>query len=148
MNLKGSQDFGSSHVSQGILLDVLSSGFYKNHLKKVNEFYQDKSEFTNECLVKYMPEFMSWEKPEGGLYYWLQVELEQFNSGRESPFFEECLRREVLYIPGEICYSKQVADSKKTLRITYAMLSKVKIEEGVKRLGLALHEIKKQLEHS
>jgi DNA-binding transcriptional MocR family regulator len=64
-------------------------------------------------------------------------------SGVKSKLFKTALARDVLYMPGELCYADDSARSKPNheMRLSFGGATENNIREGIKRLGAVLREI-------
>ena len=92
-----------------------------------------------DVLQKEMPEGVRWVVPQGGLYYWVRVP-EKVTSGMKSRLFQTALRKQVLYVPGELCYVDDPARSKPNheMRLSFGAESETLLMEGIKRLAAAI----------
>lgn len=90
-----------------------------------------------EAMQKYFPEGkVKWTVPDGGIFLWCECpELEDI-----SPVVDKALEKKVAIVPGSNFAVDMKAPSNK-FRLNYSSATPEKIEEGVKRLGEALHEI-------
>ena len=78
---------------------------------------------------KYMPEGVSWTKPEGGLFLFLTLPE---NMDAEI-LFEKALKKNVAFVLGSVFHCD--GSGKNTMRINFSYVSKEKNIEGVKRLA-------------
>lgn len=139
MGIKGNHDFGSSSLLQQLLAKVISSGAYERHLVKLRARYAHKAKIMLDVLQKEMPEGVRWVVPQGGLYYWVRVP-EKATSGMKSRLFQTALRKQVLYVPGELCYVDDPARPKPNheMRLSFGAESETLLMEGIKRLAAAI----------
>lgn len=93
-----------------------------------------------DCMVsmikKYFPSDVKYTKPEGGMFLW--VTLPDGMSSME--LFEVAIKENVAFVPGEAFYSSNPEQN--TLRLNFSNSNEKKIEEGIKRLGLAIKYLK------
>ena len=82
---------------------------------------------------------MEWQEPAGGLYVWARAP-KRLRTGAKSAFFRSALKREVLYVPGALCYADDHARRKPDheLRLSFGGADEPKLEAGITRLGRAL----------
>jgi 2-aminoadipate transaminase len=81
-------------------------------------------------------------EPEGGLNFWARLPR-RIQSGEKSKFFRTALARNVVYVPGELCYADDSTRRKPNheMRLSYGSASEKNIREGIKRLGAVLREV-------
>jgi 2-aminoadipate transaminase len=82
---------------------------------------------------KFFPKNLSYSKPEGGLFIW--VELPESVDSEE--LFVKCLENDVAFVPGVPFFPN--GTKKNTLRLNYSNMPKDKIHEGMKRIGEVVH---------
>jgi 2-aminoadipate transaminase len=82
-----------------------------------------------------MPEGVRFTRPSGGLFLW--VELPGNVSARV--LLEECVRRDVAFVPGGAFYPN--GGHENTLRLNFSNMPVERIREGVRRLASALEEV-------
>jgi 2-aminoadipate transaminase len=144
---KGNHDFGSANFNQHLLASVMTSGRYAAHVEKIRTVYRDKLAATLDSLsVEFARHEIPahWTRPDGGLYVWvtLPAELDTTRGGR---LFQECLKNEVLYVPGEHCFPPEfdrgevgaLGGPQHTMRLCFGVPSIESIREGIRRLAVA-----------
>jgi 2-aminoadipate transaminase len=139
--LKGNHDFGSANLNQQVLEQALACGDYDRHLARLREMYGKKRDVFLRALERELAPVRShvhWTYPAGGLFVWLTV-LEGLDTGFEGPLFPRCLQEGVLYVPGEYAFAAEPAPAPRNhLRLTFGVPSESELEEGARRLALAL----------
>lgn len=140
--VKGNHDFGTSHLIQRILAFAISSGRYDEHLAALQKRYARKSAVMTSVIRDSFPVTIEWAEPEGGLYVWARLPA-RLRSDRRSRLFHEALSRDVLYVPGDLCYADDPSRRKPRceMRLSFGGASEKNIRTGIKRLGAALHEL-------
>lgn len=134
--LKQAMDLCSSPVCQAITAEYLRQGRLENHVKKLVKVYSEKREAMLKALEKYMPQGVTWTKPEGGLFLWV-VLPENIDAEK---MFITAVKNNVAYVIGSAFYPDK--SGKNTLRLNFSYASFEQIEEGIKRLGKAIKEYK------
>jgi 2-aminoadipate transaminase len=73
------------------------------------------------------------------LYFWVRLPR-RLRSGLKSKLFENALERNVLYVPGQLCYADDPARRKpdNAMRLSFGAAADRDLREGIKRLGQAL----------
>jgi 2-aminoadipate transaminase len=136
--LKGSHDFGSSNFLQTILARALAEGLYDQHLPKIAAAYRRKRDRMVAELQTQIP-VARYEIPRGGLYIWVKLPA-TIRTGVNSRFFRRALAAGVLYVPGEMCYSRDAARPvpRNCLRLSFGAARATEIKKGVRLLADAL----------
>ena len=109
--------------------------WYQAQLERIRQTYQTRCGWMHQALQKYMPEDMAWIVPEGGMFFWLagSVELDSLE------LLKEALEERVAFVPGQPFFAD--GSGKNTLRLSYSSASSEQIEEGIQRLGRAVHRM-------
>jgi 2-aminoadipate transaminase len=142
LRLKGNHDFGTANLLQHLLARALESGTFAKHLSTLRERYAAKAAVMMEAARREFPASVEWRAPDGGLYLWARLP-QRILSGTESRLFKGALAREVLYVPGELCYAQDETRPKPNheMRLSFGGASEDDMREGICRLSAALHEL-------
>jgi 2-aminoadipate transaminase len=127
--LKQSLDLCTSSLNQLIAADFFATGEFYRHVEKVKKVYKEKKDAMLACLERYMPEGVTWTKPEGGLFLW--VKLPEHISADD--MFEEAIKENVAYVIGSAFHID--GSGKNTMRLNFSYPTLYEIEEGIKRLA-------------
>ena len=73
----------------------------------------------------------SWAKPEGGLLFWLKAPA-GIDTREGSHFYEACLSKGVIYVPGNLCFADGAPLD--YIRLSIGALPNEKLEEAARRL--------------
>lgn len=94
------------------------------------------------ALHAHFPPSVSWAHPRGGLYVWATLPR-GLTSGRNSALFRKALQRDVLYVPGELCYADDPTRRKpnRDMRISFGGAPDADIPVGIDRLGGILRKL-------
>lgn len=105
--IKGHQDFGTAHFTQAILEWMLLEGLYADHLSMIRRHYAGKARVLEETLVEggLKEAGWSWESPKGGLLLWAKGPAGT-DTRIGSAFHQRCLEKEILYVPGDLCFAE------------------------------------------
>lgn len=143
LHQKGNHDFGSASLTQHIALEAMTSGLYEQQVRVLCDSYRRKRDAMLDALQRYMPASaeIRWTRPAGGLYIWLTLPA-TIDTSRDSAVFLNCVRRGVLYVPGD--YSFQPDENglipHNHLRLSFGQVSPQQIEPGIQRLAGAVSE--------
>jgi 2-aminoadipate transaminase len=142
IRIKGNHDFGTSNLLQQLLVKAISSGRYEEHLTALQKRYAKKAKGMLDAMQKYFPAGVEWWEPLGGLYYWVRVP-ESVKTGVKSKLFQKALAKDVLYVPGELCYTNDSTRPKpeNAMRISFGGGTEQNIQLGIERLGNVLSEM-------
>lgn len=137
--LKGNHDFGTASLLQSLLARALQSGAYDKHLSKLRKRYATKAAAMREGLERGLSGKLSWQMPDGGLYFWANV-AKGTSTSASAPLFRRAIDEGVLYVPGEFCYADDASrvPPKHQMRLSFGNASEEEIAEGCKRLARAM----------
>ncbi|KOY81613.1 PLP-dependent aminotransferase family protein [Lysinibacillus macroides] len=125
-DIKMQTDYGSSAISQEIVLHWLQSGKYDQHLSDLRQQLQQRADFVEQILQEKFQEVASWQTPKGGFYIWLKFHQPIV----DKEFFMRLIQRQVLINPGYI-YNPQ---DHHHIRLSYAYASYEELWEGLEIL--------------
>jgi 2-aminoadipate transaminase len=137
--VKGNHDFGTANLLQQLLAHALESGLYERHLAELQERYAAKAAVMVEAIRQHFPEEVLWDVPKGGLYVWARLPAKH-KTGVRSKIFQTALKKDVLYVPGELCYGPDPTRSKPNheMRLSFGGATEEQIRIGIERLGKVL----------
>ena len=94
------------------------------------------------AMKDHFPSAVRWEEPRGGLYVWACLPP-RVKSGTDSKLFQAALAREVMYVPGKLCYAKDPTrrEPDHEMRLSFGAATPGNIRAGIARLGAAMHEL-------
>ena len=132
---KQSADLCTPILNQELAGRYIASGKFDENLKKTIALYRSKRDLMLECLEKYMPEGVTWTKPDGGLF--MLVTLPKNLDARD--LFDLAIKENVAFIIGEVFFCD--GGGQNTLRLNFSYVSDEKMVEGVKRLARATKKL-------
>ena len=131
---KQSADLCSPTFDQYVAARYLKKGLFEKNLVGTVEMYRKKRDLMLSSLEQYMPEGVTWTKPDGGLF--LLVKLPEWYDARD--LFEVALQKNVAFVIGEAFFCD--GSGKNTFRVNYSFMDDDSIVEGVKRLASAIED--------
>src|SRR5262245_8420992 len=142
--LKGNHDFGTSNLLQQWLAREINEGRDQEHLRPHARDGRKARAMMRE-LKQHFPASAHWQEPRGGLYIWVRLPR-SVETGVKSKLFQRAMARDVLYVPGELCYANDSTRRKPNheMRLSFASASLREIRTGIARLGEVLHELTKE----
>lgn len=132
---KQSTDLCAPVFDQAVIARYFEKGLFEKNLVNTIELYRHKRDFMLSCFDKYMPEGISWTKPDGGLF--LFVTLPEGYDATE--LFNVAIKEDVAFVIGEAFHCD--GSGKNTMRINFSFMDDEKTEEGVKRLATAIKKM-------
>lgn len=135
---KQSSDLCAPVFDQAVAARYYEKGLFDKNLAKTVELYRGKRDHMLACFEKYMPEGVTWTRPEGGLF--LFVKLPEGYDSKE--LFNEAIKENVAFVIGEAFHCD--GSGKNTMRINFSFMDEEMTEEGVKRLAKAIKNMLKK----
>ena len=135
--LKQVNDVHTPVITQLMCVEFMKKYNIDSYIEKNRELYGTKCAVMLEAMEKYFPAGkVKWTVPDGGIFLWCECpELEDI-----TPVVDKALEKKVAIVPGSNFAIDMKAPSN-MFRLNYSSATPEKIEEGIKRLGEALHEI-------
>jgi DNA-binding transcriptional MocR family regulator len=130
LRLKQSADLHTNRIGQWQALQWLGSERYRQHLAELRSFYRVRRDAMQDALQKHFADIASWEMPEGGLFFWLQ--LRQPLDTRT--LLKPALEQDVVFMPGEPFFVDPDANYG-YLRLNFSHVAPERLDEGVRRLA-------------
>jgi len=130
---KQGADLHTSTFVQMVVNDICQRGFLRQHVRHIRQTYKERCGVMLKAMEEHFPPQVHWTRPQGGLFLWVILPqgadcMELMQAARE---------QKVAFIPGTAFYPEP-QDGRNALRLTFSNSSPEMIEEGIKRLGLAL----------
>ena len=129
---KQGSDLHTSTFIQMVAHDICRRGILRNHVKTIREVYRERRDAMLAAMEKHFPPGITWIRPQGGLFLWVQLP-EHVDA---SELLNVARQEKVAFVPGRAFYPYE--GGKNTMRLTFASATPEKIEEGIERLGRAL----------
>lgn len=121
-------------MSQYIVAEYMMSGNLDKGIAFNVSLYRRKRDKMLELLEKYMPEGVSWTKPEGGLFVFVTLP----ESVDTVELYDKALDAGVSYVSGSSFYSDM--SHRNTMRLTFSFLPIERMEAGIKILSDVIRE--------
>ncbi|WP_042301847.1 PLP-dependent aminotransferase family protein [Paraburkholderia kururiensis] len=126
---KQATDLHTPSFTQRIVHEVVKDGFLDRHVPTIRALYRDQCAAMLAALERYMPEGVSWNRPEGGMFIWVSLPA-HIDSMK---LLEEAVANNVAFVPGAPFYADQPEHNK--LRLSFVTVPPAKIDEGVAKLA-------------
>ena len=131
---KQSMDLCSPTYTQLMVAEYLRRGHLPAQIENIRRLYGKKLKVMLEALNKHMPKGVTWSKPEGGLFLW--IELPKGVSA--TALFPKAIEKKVAYVVGSAFHCD--GKGQNAMRINFSYPSEQQIVEGVQRLAEMLRE--------
>ncbi len=126
---KQSLDLCPPVFDQYLAAEFMGSGALDANLAGSIELYRSKRDLLLGLLEKYMPEGVSWTRPEGGLFLFLTLP----ESIDTVALYDKALAAGVAYVAGSFFYPD--GSHRNTMRLNFSFLDASRMEEGVRILA-------------
>jgi len=125
-------DAHTSNLTQATAAHYLTLGRLNATLAVVRKTYAERAQVMAACLRRELGDAIEFNQPQGGMFFWARL-----TGGRNAnDFAKRAIEKLVAFVPGAPFFAN--APDLSTLRLSFATADLVKIEEGVRRLKLAL----------
>ncbi|MGQ3209680.1 aminotransferase-like domain-containing protein [Shinella sp.] len=130
--MKQAADLHSSTINQMVIAHVAERGF-EAQVAKIRAAYSARRNAMLAALQKYMPDGVSWTKPEGGMFVWVTLPAGMDGATLLARSIET---EKVAFVPGQAFHAD--GSGANTLRLSFSCADATTIEEGISRLGRLL----------
>jgi len=131
---KQATDLCTPPFTQRIAARYMEKGIIDKKIKLITDMYRTKRDVMLEALEKYMPEEVTWTKPEGGLFLFVTCP-ERIDTNK---MFEKAIKENVAYVSGTSFFCNGKGHN--TMRLNFSFTSNELNVEGIKRLANVLKE--------
>ena len=127
--MKQAADLHSSTINQIAIHQVAERGF-DAQVAKVRKTYSHRRDCMLAALAKYMPDGVSWTKPQGGMFVWVTLPKGMDGAKLLARSLETA---KVAFVPGQAFFADGTGAN--TFRVSFSCANDEMIEEGISRLG-------------
>jgi len=128
--IKHTSDISSSGLIQRSLEQYFSSGKWDEHLAYMKEIYKGKYEFMLNKLNILGKYGIKFDKPNGGLYFWIKIPRHM----SANTIYNNCKKNGLLLIPSSVFYDINNKNKDSYIRLSFAASSIEQIREGMAKL--------------
>lgn len=125
-------DLATSNLMQRALEAYITVGRYKAHLRRACREYRRRRDAMLSALTRHAPAEARWISPQGGLFLWLQLP----DGLSANDLYRTAVEEGVSFAPGSLFFPGQREQS--YLRLNFVSHPPDVIEEGIRRLGVAI----------
>jgi len=133
--VKQGADLHTSSLTQLLAARFMLECDLDGHINRIRDAYRKRRDAMLSALDKHMPPGVSYTRPAGGLFLWLELP-----SGLDArALLERSLAENVAFVPGGAFFTEDGHDN--TLRLNFSAMPVDRIAEGVRRLGRVLETV-------
>jgi DNA-binding transcriptional MocR family regulator len=127
--IKQASDLHVSPFNQMIAHEIASTVMEK-HTATTRAVYKERRDAMLSALQEFMPQGVTWTKPEGGMFVWMTLP-ERFDGAK---LLEQSIERaRVAFVPGYAFFPDR--SGRNTIRLNFSLNEPATIKEGIKRLA-------------
>jgi 2-aminoadipate transaminase len=130
---KQSSDLSSSLFTQAVALELLESGFDREHSRAINELYRERRDTLCREAAARIGEWFEWEVPPGGMFVWMRAKDPRIDT---NALDQVALEEKVAFVPGSV-FDPDGTDHS-AMRVNFTRSTPDVIAEGVVRLERAI----------
>jgi len=129
---KQAADLHTCGLTQKLVGEFLLEHDLDQRIALITKAYGEQCRAMLDALKRYIPEYISFTEPEGGMFIWGRLP----ESMKSLDLFQEAVKEKVVFVPGEPFYTGDAATS--TFRLNFTCADPATIERGVRRLAKAV----------
>jgi DNA-binding transcriptional MocR family regulator len=133
--VKQGTDLHTSSLVQLIAARFMLDHDLEAHIARIRRVYRARRDAMLAALEEHFPEDISFTRPAGGLFLW--VELPEGMDARS--LLERTLEERVAFVPGESFFPN--GGHENTFRLNFSAMPEERITEGIARLGKVLASV-------
>jgi 2-aminoadipate transaminase len=130
---KQSSDLSSSLFTQAVALELLESGFDREHARAINELYRERRDTLCREAASRIGEWFEWEVPPGGMFVWMRAKDPRIDT---NALYRVALEEKVAFVPGSV-FDPDGRDHS-AMRVNFTRSTPEVIAEGMVRLERAI----------
>ncbi len=135
INAKQAMDTCTNVPAQQLVAEFIRRGGFSDHLQKIKGQYLERKIAMTESIRRHLGDRVRMTDPDGGFFLWLTLQGADAATSTAA-LFESALADGVAFIPGPALSPSGLFDD--SLRLCFASSTPERIEEGVRRLTVAL----------
>ncbi|OFX84016.1 MAG: hypothetical protein A2W99_03295 [Bacteroidetes bacterium GWF2_33_16] len=132
--MKQSVDLCSPTFNQLIIARYIKEGKMRETIKNAIGIYKEKNSAMLDSLEKFMPSYVNWSTPTGGMFLW--VTLPETVDSKE--MVKKAVENNVIYVTGRPFHCD--GSGQNTLRLNYSFPILHQINEGIQLLSQTIRE--------
>jgi len=137
LNYKRLSDLATSTLIQRTLDAFVTVGRYQTYLHRSTQIFRKRRDAMIKAIERHLPAKVSFDVPSGGLFIWLRLP----NSMSASDLLSIACKEGVAFVPGKYFFTDQ-SNGNGWIRLNFVSQPVEDIEEGIKRMGVAMRQLK------
>ena len=130
---KQATDLHTNIFTQRVVYQYLTVNDVDAHIEKIRVMYRRQRDVMISAIEQHFPGGIQYTKPEGGMFLW--ATLPEGVSSLE--LFDLAIKEKVAFVPGQAFFADGSGEN--TMRLNYTNSDEEAIEQGIARLGHAIH---------
>jgi 2-aminoadipate transaminase len=130
---KQSSDLSSSIFTQAIALELMETGFDREHSRSINELYRERRDTLCREAADRIGDWFEWEVPAGGMFVWMRARNPRIDT---NALYKFALEEKVAFVPGSV-FDPDGTDCS-SMRVNFTRSTPDTIVEGIVRLERAI----------
>ena len=131
---KQSLDLCAPVLDQYIATQFVTSGRLDANIEKIKGLYSRRCQGMQELLARYMPQGVTWTRPDGGLFLFLTMP-QGFDAVK---FYDRALDNGVAYVAGSFFHPD--GSGLNTMRLNFSFMNLERIDKGLQLLARLIGE--------
>ncbi len=132
--IKQAMDACSPNFTQVLANEFLKQGKIYPYLDFIRKEYSERKTLMDKALRKYMPEYIKWNEPNGGFYFWCELPP-KFDS---SEIMKLAINKGAVFVSGKTFDPAGVTNNK--FRLSFSNMNKKEIERGIEIISDSIQE--------
>ncbi len=120
-------------ATQRVAARFIQEGHLTQHIQRIIDLYRPRRDAMLKALETYMPDYVSWTQPKGGMFVWVTIN-KPINT---DTLLERALKRKVAFIPGSKFYPEG-REQCNEFRLNFSYASEEQIFDGIQRISRLL----------
>jgi len=137
LNYKRLSDLATSTLIQRVLEAFVTVGRYQTYLHRSSQTFRKRRDAMVKAIHRYLPSKVCLDVPSGGLFIWLRLS----DSMSADELLPLACKEGVAYVPGKFFFTDGT-DGTDWMRLNFASQPVEDIDEGMRRLGVAIRKMK------
>jgi 2-aminoadipate transaminase len=131
---KQATDLHTPSLTQRIVHEVIKDGFLDEQIPAIRTLYGNQCQAMIDALARHMPEGVSWNRPEGGMFLWVTLPA----CIDTMQLLEAAVAHNVAFVPGAPFFAND--PQRNMLRLSFVTVPPAHIDEGIARLAALIRE--------
>lgn len=137
LNYKRLSDLATSTLIQRVLDAFVTVGRYQTYLHRSSQTFRKRRDAMVKAIHHYLPTKVCFDVPSGGLFIWLRLP----DSMSADELLPLACKEGVAFVPGKFFFTDDT-DGTDWMRLNFASQPVEDIDEGMRRLGVAIRKMK------